>query len=167
MVAARFVGERAYGLQALLKAYLGVEIDKAHQRDDWSARPLPPGAIDYAAADTRSLLALRERLAERLETLGRSSWAAEEFERLGEVRFRPAESDAEAYRGVKGAKHLDRRALAVLRELFLWRDGVAEAKDVPRFRVARDEVLADLARDPSTARGIPRSQEGAIREALE
>jgi ribonuclease D len=179
MIAARLVGERSYGLQALLRAHLGIEIDKAHQRDDWSARPLPAAALAYAAADTRSLLALRDVLAERLDATGRSAWAAEEFERLEEVRFRPSAADLEAFRGVKGASRLDRRALAVLRELFLWRDGIAEAKDVPRFRVARDELLADLARlasravqDLAAVPGIPRSltlepHASAIRAALE
>lgn len=164
MVAARLVGERAYGLQALLLAHLGVAIDKGHQRDDWSARPLTASAIAYAAADTRSLLPLRDVLRAKLESLDRLAWAEEEFERLEDVRFRPADDDAEAYRGVKGASRLDRRGLAVLRSLFAWRDTLAIERDVPRFRVARDEVLADLARlrpdgiaDLRNVPGIPRS----------
>lgn len=173
MIAARLVGERAYGLAALLERFLGVRIDKAHQRDDWSERPLPPSMIAYASTDTRHLIELHGVLSGKLQELDRTSWAEEEFLRLEAVRFQPDERDGEEYRDVKGASSLDRRGLAVLRELSLWRHAVAAHRDVPLFRVLRDEVLVALSKgrpgDGAGLRsiaGVPRSLEPSRERAL-
>src|SRR5687767_9242347 len=40
-IAAQFLGEPAIGLGALVEKYLGVVLDKKHQRADWGQRPLP------------------------------------------------------------------------------------------------------------------------------
>jgi ribonuclease D len=65
-VAAQLLGERAFGLAALLDKEFGVKLDKRHQRADWSMRPLTPDMLDYAAQDTIWLLQLRDRFRERL-----------------------------------------------------------------------------------------------------
>jgi ribonuclease D len=62
MIAARFLGMPAIGLQALARAELGVELSKDSQRDDWSVRPLTPRQERYALADVQHLLVLHERL---------------------------------------------------------------------------------------------------------
>src|SRR3989442_1487879 len=64
-IAAQLAGERAVGLAALLDKYLGVKLSKEHQKADWSRRPLPAAMLEYAAADTRHLPALREALQAR------------------------------------------------------------------------------------------------------
>src|SRR6266540_3335225 len=76
-VAAQLAGEPAIGLAALLEKYVGVKLDKEHQKADWSLRPLTPPMLAYAAADTQYLLALRDALEQRLQSLGRLSWAQE------------------------------------------------------------------------------------------
>jgi ribonuclease D len=146
MIAARLTGETAFGLAALAEKHLGVVLDKAHQRADWSRRPLTPAMIAYAAADTRHLHALAGRLAERLEALGRTAWAREEFGRVEELRWRAADTSGESWRRVKGAVSLDRRGLAAARLLWHWRDGQARLKDRPPFMVLRDETLVAIAR---------------------
>src|SRR5690606_29531 len=55
MVAARICGYKAIGLGSLLSEFLGVELDKRHQRDDWGERPLPPDSLRYAQMDTHYL----------------------------------------------------------------------------------------------------------------
>jgi len=175
MIAARLVGERAFGLAALLERYLEVRLDKRFQRADWSMRPLPEAMRRYAADDTAHLLELTAILEERLERLGRASWAEEEFRRMERVRPRERQQDAEPYTRVKGSRGLDRRGLAVLRELLVLREGMARESDLPRFRVIRDEVLLTIALsagqgriDPERIRGMPRSwQRGGRRRALE
>lgn len=146
MVAARLTGETAFGLAALVEKHFGVVLDKAHQRADWSRRPLPAAMFAYAVADTRHLSTLAGKLGERLESLGRSAWALEEFERIASLRWRSAPADGEAWRRVKRAPTLDRRGLAALRLLWSWRDGVARRRDRPPFMVLRDEVLVAVAR---------------------
>ena len=147
MIAARLTGETAFGLAPLLESHLNVRLDKAHQRADWSIRPLPVAMADYAVADTRHLHALAAILEARLEALGRLDWAKEEFERIEVVRWKNGEEPSpDAWRRTKGATSLDRRALAVLRELWRWRDATARAKDRPPFKVLRDEALVAVAR---------------------
>jgi ribonuclease D len=147
MIAARLTGATAFGLAALLEEHLDIRLDKAHQRADWSIRPLPVAMAEYAAADTRHLRDLAAILEARLVELGRLAWAKEEFERIEVVRWRNGEEPSpEAWRRTKGATSLDRRALAILRELWQWRDATARAKDRPPFKVLRDEALVAVSR---------------------
>lgn len=173
-VAAQLLGERAFGLAALLDREFGVKLDKRHQRADWSMRPLTPDMLDYAAQDTIWLLPLRDRFKARLEQRGRLAWAEEEFRRLEGVQW-GAGDDPDAYLRTKGARDLTRRELALLRELVAWRDGVARALDRATFRVAANDVLLDVARQAPTTRealgairGVPRgSLDGRAGEMLD
>jgi ribonuclease D len=152
MIAAQLLGEPALGLAALLQTHLGVVLDKAYQRADWSKRPISEAMREYAVLDTRHLEALAALLDDRLFALGRTPWMREECERLEGVRWRDRYSDdPEAYRRTKGARGLDRSALAVLRELWMWRDATARKRDKPLFRVLRDETLVALAVTPPTS----------------
>ena len=146
-IAAQLAGEPAIGLASLLEKHAGVKLSKTHQKADWSQRPLPPGMLEYAAADTRYLPELRAALRTRLESLGRLAWAEEEFLRLEHLRWTgPAEDDADAYLRVKGAKTLAPRQLAALREVFNWREEIAAREDKAPFRVVGPEVLLGVAK---------------------
>jgi len=149
-IAAQLLGIRAFGLAALLEQFFGVKLDKKHQRADWSMRPLTPDMLDYAAQDTRYLLALRDELRDRLERLGRMEWAREEFARLESVQFAADDPEA-AFLRVKGARDLTRRELARLCHLVQWRDELARHLDRSTFRVMGNETLLEIARcAPST-----------------
>ena len=144
-IAAQLLGIKSFGLAALLDQFFGVQLDKKHQRADWSLRPLTPGMLDYAAQDTRYLLDLRDELRSRLEKLGRLEWAREEFDRLEGTKW-DEEDESQNFLRIKGARDLTRRELALLRELVPWRDGVARELDRATFRVMGNEVLLDIAR---------------------
>ena len=160
-VAAQLAGEPAIGLAALLEKYVGVKLDKEHQKADWSMRPLTPPMLAYAAADTQYLLALRDALEQRLTELGRLAWALEEFTQLESLRWTaPAGSDDDSYLRIKGAKGLSPRSLAALRLLHRWRDTVAEREDKAPFRIiGNDSLIAVSRRLPAT-----RADLGAIKE---
>jgi ribonuclease D len=147
-IAAQLLNEPGVGLAALLEKYLGVQLDKRYQRADWSARPLTPEMLEYAAADTRHLPVLRDLLKERLGERGRIEWAAEEFELLGAVRRGAPEQDEPAYLRLKGAKALGGRALAVLRELVQWREDLARRTDKAAFRILNNEPMLLMAKSP-------------------
>src|SRR5207302_2134200 len=154
-IAAQLAGEPAIGLAALLEKYLGVKLQKEHQKADWSIRPLTPPMLAYAAADTRFLLALRDALEQRLNALGRLPWAVEEFKELESLRWTgPVSGGAgedEAYLRLKGAKGLSPRSLAALRLLHRWRDTVAEQDDKAPFRIIGNDALLAVSRAlPST-----------------
>lgn len=161
-IAAQLLGIPAFGLAALLEKFFDVKLNKQHQRADWSMRPLTPGMLDYAAQDTRYLLDLRDELRTGLESMGRMSWAQEEFERLESIQFAP-DDHATAFLRTKGARDLKRRELAVLRELVAWRDVRAAALDRATFRVMGNEAVLEIARvQPATRealaaiKGVPR-----------
>jgi len=145
-IAAQLIGEPAIGLASLLEKYLGVKLSKEFQKADWSRRPLPPDMLAYAAADTRHLPALRERLRERLQALGRLPWLAEECVRLEGLRWTGTLDAAEAYLRIKGAKALAGRQLAALRELYLWRETLAARQDKAPFRIVGNDVLLAVSR---------------------
>jgi ribonuclease D len=147
-VAAQLLNEPGVGLAALLEKYLGVKLDKRYQRADWSARPLSREMLDYAAADTHHLPALRDLLREQLRARGRLEWAEEEFALVTGVRWLPPETDEPAYLRLKGARALPGRALAVLRELFEWRDQLARRTDKAAFRILNNEPMLAMAKAP-------------------
>lgn len=154
-VAAELLNEPGIGLAALLEKYLQVTLDKRFQRADWSRRPLSPEMLAYAASDTMYLPTLRDLLAGELERLGRLSWAEEEFELLEKVRWNDGGPREEAFLRIKGAKALKGKALAVLRELFEWRERTASQLDRATFRVLGNESLLALAsRQPTDLTGL-------------
>jgi ribonuclease D len=144
-IAAHLLGEPAVGLAALLEKFLGVHLDKKYQRADWSRRPLPREMLEYAALDTHHLLPLRDRLRAELVAKGRLPWAEEEFLRLENVRWTPTTGNGDAALRVKGARALSRRGLAVLQQLWHWRESVAAELDRASFRVVSIEALLALA----------------------
>jgi ribonuclease D len=145
-IAAQLAGEPAVGLAALLEKYAGVKLAKEHQKADWSRRPLPPAMLAYAAADTEHLPALRERLRARLTELGRLAWAEEEFARLEDLRWTGAADGADSYLKIKGAKVLQPRQLAALRELYRWRETLGAEQDRATFRIIGNDALLAVAR---------------------
>ena len=162
-IAAQLLGIPAFGLGALLERFLGIKLEKKHQRADWSMRPLPQDMLQYAQEDTRYLLELRDLIGAELERMGRMEWAREEFELLEGTRW-AAEDESLAFMRMKGARDLTRRELAVLGELARWRDSKAAELDRAVFRVMANEVLLELARTAPTRedqlmgiKGMPRS----------
>jgi len=151
-IAARFTGITRLGLAALTRDLLGITINKSKrlQRADWGRRPLSAEALEYAANDVRYLIAIRGILDQRLQTLGRAAWVAEECTRIEEVRYTTPNLET-AYLSVKGAKYLDGRGLAVLQSLFLFREEEARRQHRPLFMVLPDATLIFLATSPEAA----------------
>lgn len=177
-IAAQFLGEPSIGLAGLVEKFLGVTLEKGFQRADWARRPLPPEMIEYAAADTRYLLPLRDLLHQKLRALGRLEWAEEEFRLAEQVRWSTPVADPDAYMRLKGTRDLRPRQLAALRELYLWREDLARSRDAAPFRVMTNAAMIELARRMPGTRGgiaavpgVPRSAVGRhaddLLEALE
>jgi ribonuclease D len=144
-IAAQFIGEPAFGLGSLAEKFLGISLEKKHQRADWAQRPLPADMLHYAAEDTRHLPELRDVLREELVKRGRLAWAQEEFKLAQQNRWATGEA-GEAFLRTKGARDLKPRELAVLRELYAWRERIAETRDVATFRVLSNEALVEISR---------------------
>jgi ribonuclease D len=168
-IAAQFLGEPGIGLAALLQKYFSVQADKRFQRADWSARPLTAAMLDYAAGDTEHLCELRGILLDKLVAMGRWSWVQEEFVLLERTRWTGAPHDdpAASYLRLKGAKALDRRALALLREVYVWRETTSAKLDRAAFRVLGNEVLFELAQHPARSLEALGRVKGIGRDTLE
>jgi ribonuclease D len=145
MLAARLLGERQFGLGALVEKFLGVKLDKGPQKADWARRPLTKRMEDYARNDTRHLKPLEEKLRAELVARGRLSWHQESCARLiQESSVTPVIDPDEVWR-IKGSSFLERAALAVLRELWHWREREALAASRPPFFVLAHEKMIQIA----------------------
>jgi ribonuclease D len=160
MIAARFLGRREFGLQALARIELGVELSKGAQKDDWSVRPLSPRQESYALADVQHLLVLAARLGTALMSAGRLEWVREECDAVAALEPARRKKDPDAFLKLKGAEKLEPRQLAALRELHAWRESRAEALDVPAFKIADNELLIGLAVEPPAGSDAARAALG-------
>jgi ribonuclease D len=152
MIAARLLGRTEFGLQALVRAELGIELEKGAQKDDWSRRPLTQRQIQYALADVAHLVPLQQRLEGELIAKGRLDWLREEVEAVGALPAARRRVDPDSYQRVKGAKELSPRGLAILREVHAWREGLAEKTNIPAFKIVQPGTLLQIASAPITTR---------------
>lgn len=134
------------GYYALVAEICGVHLDKGAQFTDWSRRPLSKKQLIYALDDVTYLRDIYEDLAEQLKETGRTSWLAQEMKILesGETYENLPENAWERIK-VRTDKP---KVLALLREVAAWREREAQSRDVPRQRIVKDEVLADIAVHP-------------------
>ena len=142
-LAARFLGLKETGLQAVLRNKYAVSLDKRYQRKDWSKRPLPDEMLAYAAKDVRYLIPLATSFEEELSQKGRLGWVQEECRLLSQVRA-PANNGEPLFLSFKGAGKLDPTGLAVLEKLLQLRKKIAAKKDAPLFRVIGNKPLMIL-----------------------
>ena len=145
MLAARLLGERQFGMGALVEKFLGVKLDKGSQKADWAQRPLTERMEIYARNDTHYLKPLADKLRQDLEQKHRLDWHRESCVQLMAECARPVTVDADAVWRIKGSHGLDRRALAVLRALWHWREGEAVAMSRPPFFILNHERLVQIA----------------------
>ncbi|MFZ4827720.1 MAG: ribonuclease D [Phototrophicaceae bacterium] len=147
MVAARMLGHASLGLDRMLAIYLEVDISKKHQRDDWGMRPLPESNLRYAQQDTHYLPQLRDRMRDALIEMGRLS----EFEEIcidcQTVQDSTNNFDPEGYWKIGLPQRLNLRAMAILKELYLWREQLAEERNLPPFKILSNKVLVDIAQN--------------------
>src|SRR5258706_5834744 len=141
MLAARVLGLKAFGLGALLEQYFGIPVDKRYQRADWSLRPIPPDQMHYAQQDTHYLPALRDIILDLLRAADRLDEARESFDLMTEVPAATRHFDPDGYWRIHAARDFTRRQMAILRELYLLREQLAEQRNRPPFQVVTDEVL--------------------------
>ncbi len=145
MVSAQLLGYPSVGLASLAERHFGVTLPKEQQRSDWSARPLIPKQLSYAAADVLYLIPLAEKLEKELREAKRLRWAREEFEALAERAWPDRKFDELGYLRIKGARRLEPQGLSILRELYLMRDGRAREMDRPPFKVLGNRTLLEVA----------------------
>jgi len=164
MIAATLLGDDRLGLAALVEDHFDHKLNKRFQRADWAKRPLTPDQLDYLRRDTMYLPSLRAHYAERLAEADLVEEAAIEFRRIASRQGKPRVVDADGWRRIKGSGRLDSRGRSILRELFLWREGQAEKRDVPPFKVFPPKAMLELAerckKTPRSPNDLPGVNDG-------
>ena len=157
----------------LVNQLLGVRLSKAETLTEWRRRPLTEEQIRYAYDDVRYLLRCHGKIADRLDRLGRSDWAREEFARLSNAASPEDPALEERWRKLKGISSFDRRRLAVVRALHQWREDRAAEVNRPARTVIRDDLLVEIVRrnpskpsDLQVVRGLPSRDLDAIVAAV-
>ena len=147
----------------LAKAIARVNLDKSSRFTDWSRRPLSEAQVNYAIADVTHLREIYLHLRGRLERSKRLEWLDDEMQTLTS----PATYEQHPDDAWERLRHRARkpRDLAVLIELAAWRESEAQARDVPRSRVLKDDALIEIAQAAPTSvetlqnlRVFPRSE---------
>jgi len=153
--AAGLVGyEYPAGYATLVYKLLGQKLAKGETRTDWRQRPLSKRQLDYALLDVVHLKPMRDLLQEKLTQLGRTDWLRLEIESWVDA-ITAAASGEDRWRRVSGSSGLNPRGLAIVRELWHWRDKEAERRDCSPRRVLRDDLIVELAKRRSdNERGI-------------
>jgi ribonuclease D len=127
----------------LVQRITGDTLDKSYRFTDWTRRPLSEAQLAYAVSDVTHLRDVYLKLAADLDARGRTEWMREEMSVLTSpdtYRLEPEHAWERLKTRVRKPKEL-----AVLMEVAAWREREAQARDVPRARVLKDDVLGDIA----------------------
>lgn len=153
----------------LVQRITGNQIDKSSRFTDWSRRPLSPAQVHYAVSDVTHLVTVYRKLKADLEEKGRTDWVRDEMKVLSSPETYRQEPEL-AWERLKSRVRKP-KDLAVLIEVAAWREREAQARDLPRQRVLKDEAIAEIAmQQPKTpealanmrflSRGFERSKTG-------
>jgi ribonuclease D len=168
-IAAGLVGyEYPAGYGSLMYKLLGQRLHKGETRTDWRRRPLSSNQIEYALDDVRYLKSMAAKLQARLTELGRDSWLDTEMATwMADVE---ATRSLERWWKVSGISGLSRRSLAIVREIWRWREAEAQKRDCPTRRVLRDDLIIELAKrkssDPKQIRALRGLERGDLQRLL-
>jgi ribonuclease D len=168
-IAAGLIGlEYPASYSTLSAKLLNKAIAKDETRTDWRRRPLTDRQLEYALLDVADLEAIREALHRRLSELGRLSWLESELAdwQRDLVQF----ERGERWQRLGGIANLSPRALAVVRELYAWRDAEAARRNQPARRIFRDDLLIELAKrqtsDPKRIRAVRGMERGDLQRYI-
>ncbi len=169
-LAAGFAGlEYPAAYSTLIEKLLGEKLQKYETRTDWRRRPLSQRQIHYALDDVRYLHAIHDVVYARLVPSGRLKWFNEETA-ARECEIERARS-RDRWQRVSGITGLSGKTLAIVRELFHWREAEAKRRDKPVRRVLRDDLIVELARrgtaDVKRIRAVRGLERGDLRRRLD
>jgi len=128
----------------------GDRIDKSSRFTDWSRRPLSDRQLEYALADVTHLRDVYRFLRANLDEQNRSDWVREEMLVLtSHSTYEMKPEDAWARLKMRVRKP---RELAVMMEVAAFREREAQARDVPRNRIIKDDAIYEIAQQQPKSR---------------
>ncbi|GAA3937729.1 ribonuclease D [Litoribacillus peritrichatus] len=143
---------QSVGYQKMISTMLEVELEKDETQSDWLRRPLSDQQVRYAADDVIYLAQAWLKLYEQLAEFDRLAWLNEDCQTLVDRSRELYEMNGDLpFQRVKGIGRLNRRALAVVRALAIWREKVAAEKDIPKGRILADRQIVEIGLRKSTS----------------
>jgi len=155
-LAAGFAGSSSnISLANLLKEKINIELAKTHTRTNWLKRPLDPEQLTYALDDVRYMPKLYKILIQEMKQKNHYQWFQEDSEKLNQQTTYQDPDAKTTFQKIKGSGKFKPQELAILRELYCWREKQAEALDYTRRLVMHDAALMALvARTPRTPQDL-------------
>lgn len=147
------------GYAAMVKHFLGIELDKSESRTDWTKRPLSEKQLKYAEADVEYLIQIYPKLLEQVQAKGWLEASRQESELMIKKKFTSID-EAQLYRNIKMAWKLNPKQLNTLKYLAQWRYQKAKMKDQPLSFIAKDHTLQLVAQYAPTNVGAMANIEG-------
>jgi len=126
--------------QALTESLQNVYLEKAYTRLDWTTRPLPEAAIEYALDDVRYLIKNYHQLKVQLQAENKLDWIIEEAQKLLNIDLYLPPID-QAWQRVKGLSRVNKNAHVLAAQLAAWREHRAQSNNRPRKWILADEPL--------------------------
>jgi len=143
------------GYADLIQKLLSVQIDKSSRFSDWRRRPLHDHQLKYALADVNHLALAYPKLLEDIAATDRMSWLSEEMTALVNPKLYEQHPE-EAWKRLK-LRGVKQSHLGILIALSKWRETTAQARNIPRNRIVKDDVLYEVANQ------APQSEEDLLR----
>jgi len=153
-LAARLLSLPHVGLGGLLEDELQITLDKEHSAADWSKRPLPQDWLVYAALDVEFLHQLRKSLKQKLIDNNKLNLAQQEFKALCSWQSPGLRNDP--WRRTSGMHEVrGGQDSAIVRQIWLKRDEIAQQRDIAAGRVLNDAGIVEIAaKKPKTVQEL-------------
>lgn len=151
MLAAKYLGLKRCGLENMVKEHIGIELDKKFQKADWGRRPLMKEMLNYAIGDVLYLHKLRAMFAEELNKKGKLEEIKSEFAQVAALEPSRSVFDPDGFFRISEARQLNGRGLAVLKELYIFREAAAKERNRPSFKIISEDLMFRLATAPKEA----------------
>ena len=136
------------GYAKLVENELNIQLDKSQTRTNWLQRPLTTKQIQYAGDDVLYLYQLHHLLDKKLKNNDRQTWFAEESVNLIPDGNNFQVAIDKLWQRVKGASRLSRDKLAIVQEIAVWREKVAQKTDKTRRKILADDIIIQIAIEP-------------------
>lgn len=144
-VAAGLLGHQPQiGYARLVEDLLGVRLEKGQTRTDWSMRPLTDAQTAYAIDDVLYLAEMHATLRDRLQSVGRYTWALEDSQALTDPQLYESPPE-DAWQRLPGIAYMPVPTQSRARKLATWREMQARNLDRPRQWILADKVLLGMA----------------------
>ncbi len=147
--AGSLLGLTPLSLKSIMEECLGVELKKTKkiQRSRWDIRPLTDEQLEYAALDTRYLIALYHFLTEQLTANNLEGAAQEAFDKMTRVKWHEKTFNPKGFFTVDGYDDLEECQKLRLKRLYHWRFETARKTNTASFLVLSDRAIVELSKE--------------------